>query len=221
MATLLPKQALYQAELRPDGGKSRVSGWIGQAARGTKQEFSPHLGKVLPTIVPTLAAALLLFLGLAAAPAGAMERRSSAWTPLGYVDLLRREPDLAYPGSEPWETDIALLRSVNDRINRLPYAPDEPGEDAWGIGSDCEDYALLKMAALLRLGVPRGAMRLAVVDLWGQSHAVLIVGNVYVLDSLTRDIYLTGAYPAAFVAVESAEGWLPATRRIDLEMLLP
>jgi hypothetical protein len=212
MATLLPKQALYQAELRPDGRKSRVSGWIGQAARGTKCELFRLFGKAVPTIVPTALLGLLLFLS----PAAAFDY---APVPPGYAALLDREPSLAYPGAERWRADSGLLRRVNAEVNQMAYEPEEA--DVWGEGSDCEDYVLLKLRALMAAGAPRGALRIAVADLWGVMHAVLIVNGVYVLDSLTDRIFLVGAYPGTFISTEGAEGWRRSAPPKRLEDLLP
>jgi predicted transglutaminase-like cysteine proteinase len=84
------------------------------------------------------------------------------------------------------------LQEINDRVNQgIRYAPDQ-GEDRWDIvegggTGDCEDYALTKRAALIALGWPGEALRIATA--WtpsGVYHAVLTVDTdrgTYVLDN--------------------------------------
>lgn len=66
---------------------------------------------------------------------------------------------------------------------------DAVGDDFWSEASsygDCEDFALAYRRELLRLGVPRGALRLVVAETErGERHAVLAVetdGGTQILD---------------------------------------
>ncbi len=84
------------------------------------------------------------------------------------------------------------LRSTLDTVHAHvreelgPQKRDGDG-DAWGVGSDCEEYVLRARRALSRQGVPRGA--LLVVDGWtdkGERHVTLEVRTdkgEYVMDS--------------------------------------
>jgi predicted transglutaminase-like cysteine proteinase len=141
-------------------------------------------------------------------------------TPRGYAGMIEREPDLTYPGRQNWRVDMDLLRRVNDHVNANPYVPDDDG-DRWGVGSDCEDYAVLKMATLMQLGVPRGAMRLAIVDLWGVAHAVLIVNDIWILDNLTSTIYNVFRYPGDFIGSEDKGVWRAWSNSVGLLEVLP
>lgn len=135
--------------------------------------------------------------------------------PAGYLARLERDPNFAYPGRQDWNFDHRQLRAVNDEENRTPYVSDTPGHDVWGDGNDCEDFAIRKMERLMReTGAPRGAFRFAAVDLWGRQHAVLIVGDSYVLDNLTDEIYQISAYPGNLLAMEDENGkWRGVTRK--------
>ena len=93
-----------------------------------------------------------------------------------------------------------LIRRVNDEVNRGVQGvkdsvqfgvPEKWTDEALQLGrGDCEDFALAKRKRLVELGVPRGALRLAVVDKfsWDMTHVVLLVSfedKVVVMDSLT------------------------------------
>jgi predicted transglutaminase-like cysteine proteinase len=118
--------------------------------------------------------------------------------PLGYVRYCRANPDDCQ-GSDAvvLELDVdtfLLLDTVNASVNRA-IEPVEEDIDEWvayTAAGDCEDYALLKRALLIRAGVPAGALRMAVVDTEvGDSHAVLVVrtgAGDLVLDNLTDEI---------------------------------
>lgn len=67
------------------------------------------------------------------------------------------------------------LRRVNARINRtMPWVREKV--DIWGEGSDCEDIALAKIAELVDLGWPAGALRLTLLlTEKGEAHCVVSV----------------------------------------------
>jgi predicted transglutaminase-like cysteine proteinase len=130
----------------------------------------------IPAIFPAAAAALL-----SSGPAGP----TPAW-----MDFCGRQPqectvdasELAVLSlnEELWLTIV----EVNERVNRTIVAvtdQDHWGEvDRWdypddGLG-DCEDIQLLKRKLLVETGLPRRALRMAVViDDQGAGHAVLMV----------------------------------------------
>lgn len=66
-----------------------------------------------------------------------------------------------------------------------------PLEDGIRVG-DCEDFVLEKQRALIKAGLPRSALNIAIVQTaWGELHAVLLVSTTdgeFVLDSLTAGI---------------------------------
>lgn len=70
------------------------------------------------------------------------------------------------------------LREVNLTVNEQ-IKPKHDKRDIWSANvkfGDCEDYVLTKRKRLLNMGVPSGAMRVAVVDTEnGERHAVLVV----------------------------------------------
>jgi predicted transglutaminase-like cysteine proteinase len=118
--------------------------------------------------------------------------------PTQAVSFCQRTPALCLP-SIPDDVPAARrgdVIAVNLQVNRAVFYRAET-TDRWdlavpGAGGDCEDYALTKMYLLLWRGIPRGAMRIAVVHADGmptrRNHAVLLVrigGTEYVLDNAT------------------------------------
>jgi predicted transglutaminase-like cysteine proteinase len=79
-----------------------------------------------------------------------------------------------------WEAIVAVNRQVNATIKAQPDRQHWGVEDRWdyptdGIG-DCEDIQLLKRRLLVDQGLPRRALRMAVVfDEAREGHAVLMV----------------------------------------------
>lgn len=123
------------------------------------------------------------------------------------------------------------LNSVNLAVNEaVRYQPDQRNygqRDYWaevneivarGRG-DCEDYAILKMAALLRAGVPERSMSVVVLYDNGHRafHAVLAVatdqGN-FILDNLRADVYLDADQPGyqPLYSLGAGKAWLHGTR---------
>lgn len=114
---------------------------------------------------------------------------------------------------------IRLLQQVNREINASirPMANPSGGWKIYPAAGDCNDYALTKRSALIRLGFPAGALRFAVTKTrLGQSHAILIintdVGDL-VLDNLSSDVkslessgyvirIMSGANPQRWVSVQ-------------------
>ncbi|WP_158263634.1 transglutaminase-like cysteine peptidase [Aliiruegeria haliotis] len=115
--------------------------------------------------------------------------------------------------------------SVNLAINIGASDRDLYGhEDYWeypsrGIG-DCEDIALFKREHLVRLGIPRGAMTIALVHHRKElfPHAVLMIETTkgtYLLDNLENEVVLWYEAPYNFEARERAGGsWERYDQRI-------
>jgi predicted transglutaminase-like cysteine proteinase len=131
-------------------------------------------------------------------------------TPGGHAAWLAERPQLTFKDWEHWRADMALLRRVNREMNAaLAYRPE--ADDVWGEGTDCEDYAVRKLVALLDAGVPRGALRLGIVRLVGEGHAVLVVADVWVLDNRRDDPFRIDRSPLRIEAWETkGGGWSPA-----------
>jgi len=94
-----------------------------------------------------------------------------------------------------WNDDLhALLRTVNSQVNAAirPQANPRGGWKVNPSSGDCNDYALTKRSRLISLGVPGGALRLAVTATpRGEKHLILIVrttGGDIVLDNLSRTV---------------------------------
>jgi predicted transglutaminase-like cysteine proteinase len=79
-----------------------------------------------------------------------------------------------------------------------------------GMG-DCEDFALEKRLRLTKLGIPRGALRIAIVQnrIMLTSHALLLVETTqgtYAMDRITNEILLWYQLPYNFEAREKPDG---------------
>lgn len=136
--------------------------------------------------------------------------------PPGHAELLERQPALVFRGWESWVVDMDLLRRINRQVNAsMPYRPEQ--QDVWGRGSDCEEFALRKLEALLAAGVPRGALRLALARAAGRGHAVLVVRGYWVLDSL-HDAVLPRVQAGSRIEAWETQGgkWNPAGRFASL-----
>lgn len=104
------------------------------------------------------------------------------------------------------QTEMQLLRRVNDFFNRVPYETDQ---DHWGMidywatpvemlasnGGDCEDYAIAKYLSLKELGVPVEKLRIAYVKALrlNENHMVLAYypspeADPLILDNLNKEI---------------------------------
>jgi predicted transglutaminase-like cysteine proteinase len=107
-----------------------------------------------------------------------------------WVDWCRRMPsDCAVNPAEPatitlnaqiWRTIVSVNRTVNRKIEPMADQEHWGVVDSWDLPTDgygdCEDYQLLKRRLLVEAGLPRRALRMAVVvDEKGEGHAVLMV----------------------------------------------
>jgi predicted transglutaminase-like cysteine proteinase len=127
-------------------------------------------------------------------------------SPAGFGDFCRRFSDQCYlPPGRP--TSVALtpviwqqIQLVNANVNHAIWPQDDLSHygraEYWTIPvdgfGDCEDYALTKRRDLARLGIPLGALRIAIVITpTAERHAVLdVVTNQgdLVLDNLADTV---------------------------------
>ncbi len=140
-----------------------------------------------------------------------------------YADFCGRHPaecDLGGPvvvASSPalMQTLGAVSAAVNREITFALDASQYDAEEYWALPTsgygDCEDRALEKRRRLARLGLPRGAMRIALVfhrDLL-TAHGVLTVettAGTYILDSATDAVLRWDQAPYNFEARERLDG---------------
>lgn len=111
---------------------------------------------------------------------------------------------------------LAMLKGVNTRVNRSIAPRNDRGRDVWSVNvasGDCEDYALTKRAALIRSGVPAGALRIATTHTpWGEGHAILVVKTSrgdFVLDNLRADVRSLGSsgYHINMISTANPQIW--------------
>ena len=140
-----------------------------------------------------------------------------------YADFCRRHPqecDLSGASVVAFSDDLMhQLSQVNLAVNmeiRFAFDADQYGaEEYWALPSsgygDCEDLALEKRSRLAASGVPRGALRLAIVfhKRHLNSHCILTVETsqgTYILDSYTNRICRWDKTPYNFEVRERADG---------------
>ncbi len=130
---------------------------------------------------------------------------------------------------------LGRLERVNQTVNTtIRYQPDIKNyrqRDHWAevpeiVGrrkGDCEDYAILKMAALAYQGVPMTSMSIVVLfDHKNQAfHAVLAVATsagTYILDNTRADIYLDTTQPHYQPLFSLAQGraWIHGVRKTSV-----
>ena len=107
-------------------------------------------------------------------------------------------------------------RQINGRINaRVDYVPDQVQygtPEHWAAAvkaGDCEDYALAKFDALLADGVPREAMRLAVVFTeTAEGQARLALSN--------QGVDTMGDHAVLFMTDDDGNDWLLDNRHEDV-----
>ena len=124
--------------------------------------------------------------------------RPSAVTPLAMLYFCAKYKTECAPGKQSvatLSTDmLKTIKAVNTSVNRTIIGRRDTA-DIWELNpryGDCEDYVISKRSALIRSGVPAGALRIAVTKTRrGEAHAVLIVktneGDL-VLDNLSPSV---------------------------------
>lgn len=121
----------------------------------------------------------------------------------------------------------AVNRGVNQAISYAPDAETYGRRDYWAnVGEilaagrgDCEDFAILKMAALARAGIPEESMSIVVVYVESKDvfHAILAVSTskgTYVLDNVREDVYLDTSNPdyQPLYSLSTDRAWIHGTR---------
>ncbi|MFH2203027.1 MAG: transglutaminase-like cysteine peptidase [Elusimicrobiota bacterium] len=191
--------------------------------------------KLSHALIPFVAA-LLLSAGFAAAEAppvrgGAVPRHLKlpllkvVPAPTFYADFCDRYPgdcDLSGPGTitltpEIWRQLDSVNREVNGAFKLIPDAEHTGGqfEEFWdyldpGYG-DCEDFALEKRRRLVKLGLPRGALRMTTAfhkELL-YPHAILLVETsqgTLVLDQESQSIDYWDEKPLMYEKRERQDG---------------
>ncbi|HSP24808.1 MAG TPA: transglutaminase-like cysteine peptidase [Saliniramus sp.] len=143
--------------------------------------------------------------------------------PAQYRDFCARYPaecDMSGPSVirlsiGTWRTLNQINRAVNAEVCFVPD-PEEFGfEDYWTLPSDgygdCEDFALEKRRRLVEAGLPRAAMRMAIVQhqLRLFSHAVLTMNTTrggLVLDNLEDRLICWNDAPFNYEMRENLDG---------------
>ncbi len=128
------------------------------------------------------------------------------------------EPELVELTPQVWKNIVAVNQRVNTSIKAVTDADHFGVVDTWGFPDDgrgdCEDFQLLKRRILVENGLPRRAMRMAVViDELGEGHAVLVVRTNrgdYILDNKTSSILPWGRTGYVYIKRESQDtvGWV-------------
>ena len=156
-------------------------------------------------------------------------RGAAVRPPAGYIAFCARFPDqCTAPNDAPREVALTddvwnTLQQVNVAFNKAILPEDDSAHygtgEYWTIPidgyGDCEDYVVAKRQALIRLGLPEPALRIAVVFApHFVRHAVLTVatdkGN-YVLDNLRSEIVTWEKTGYTFIERQdsgSASGWV-------------
>jgi predicted transglutaminase-like cysteine proteinase len=115
-----------------------------------------------------------------------------------------------------WSDELhTLLTQVNNQVNRS-IRPQANPRRGWTVGpssGDCNDYVLTKRSRLIAMGVPPGALRMAVTATpRGEKHLILVVkttsGDV-VLDNLSRKVRTLGetGYPIYSISTANPRRW--------------
>jgi predicted transglutaminase-like cysteine proteinase len=158
------------------------------------------------------------------APTLRIESLGAAKLISGWVEFCHRAPaECAVDPDEPltltltpksWSVIVATNRVVNAAIKPIT------DQEHWGVGDrwdipddgygDCEDYQLLKRRLLVKAGLPRRALRMAVViDDKGEGHAVLMVRTDrgdFILDNKQTSVLPWNQTEYRFVKRESDDG---------------
>ena len=140
-----------------------------------------------------------------------------------YVKFCIRNPgecDLTGPGVIDLSFEIKrAIGQINSTVNReIRFALDieqYEKEEYWSYPrsgrGDCEDKALEKRSRLVKLGIPRSAMRLAIAfnKVFHYSHCLLTVETnegTYVLDSFSDEVMAWHQAPYNYEMRERADG---------------
>lgn len=114
--------------------------------------------------------------------------------PIAYQIFCMRNPMECVGSSRSivyYSSDVMKqIARVNSKVNSSMQVASDKKVDRWTVNAssgDCEDFALTKRSQLVKMGIPAGALRIAVVMTEkGDGHAVLVVRTTrgdYVLDN--------------------------------------
>ncbi len=119
---------------------------------------------------------------------------------------------------------VGPLQSVNSSVNKsIKPITDQKQfgiRDVWSVNAksgDCEDFALSKRAALLRLGYKAANLLMAMGHSGGEAHAVLVVRTLagdYVMDNLNNAVLPVNQARVSITKIQSpanAAVWLRVT----------
>jgi len=135
-------------------------------------------------------------------------------------------PSLELPtGADVPQLTAAAIGALNANINqRIIYTPEPDGGDAWQTPTqtlaisrgDCEDYAILKYATLLRAGLPSASLRIVIGEIisiagnephaWCAAH---LAGSWHALDNKFPQI----------IAIADYINWLPLAAMHDASVV--
>ncbi|MCD7058909.1 transglutaminase-like cysteine peptidase [Pelagibacterium xiamenense] len=131
-------------------------------------------------------------------PLGRISTAGSFATPLGFQVFCLRAPARCQPTPEATPELTPDLFALLDQVNREVNAAIRPqlrASQIWELGAeagDCKDYAMNKWNRLIEMGVPAGALHLAIgYTEDGVGHAVVLVRTAQgdlVLDNLADEV---------------------------------
>ena len=147
-----------------------------------------------------------------------MTTRGYAFAPSAFYDFCAKEPGLCSTRGGTKVVDLtparrAELEAINVAANRQIEERNDPSvggnADVWQLptnAGDCEDFAILKKAELLKRGWPASALLLTVATLAGEGHTVLTVrtnkGDL-ILDNRTNRVKDSARTPYRYFARQS------------------
>jgi len=160
----------------------------------------------------------LVFAGYRSFDAGADDPFRVKWNAV--------RPSLELPtGADVPQLAAAAIGALNANINqRIIYTPEPDGGDAWQTPTqtlaisrgDCEDYAILKYATLLRAGLPSASLRIVIGEIisiagnephaWCAAH---LEGSWHALDNKFPQI----------IAIAHYINWLPLAAMHDASVV--
>ncbi len=160
----------------------------------------------------------LVFAGYRSFDAGADDPFRVKWNAV--------RPSLELPtGADVPQLAAAAIGALNANINqRIIYTPEPDGGDAWQTPTqtlaisrgDCEDYAILKYATLLRAGLPSASLRIVIGEIisiagnephaWCAAH---LEGSWHALDNKFPQI----------IAIADYINWLPLAAMHDASVV--
>lgn len=138
--------------------------------------------------------------------------------PAGFYRMCIDSPSDCRRASQTRVLSVEEVQEINSSVNAsIRPRVEFPGKDDWRMGprtGDCEDYAITKRRLLIARGLGSANARIAVGELKGGSHAVLLVtlsGQTYVLDNLTNTIWSAERSTMKITSIQSANNprmWL-------------